>query len=482
MAEQHLGAAISFYKEGVNLTAEEDEFIDGPRPAKRIKLDLSDVNDSFKNAHEQATIAFHNTGLSLEKRILAVYIRVMAKLLEKRNDPARALISCRQYLEEMHAMEEVKSNFCLKLHGSPAKKLLNKLTRAEKRLNNIILSVYHVNRILFGITQMIGVSNHFFVWPSVKCECRKEVDPLRNPKCRETVRKQGVDMDVIRTFGQQDEEAENRLKRPRGIATNSEDEYLVVDRNDTKVFDSSGKYLYSLSGLLGDHKFQYHTFDIDTDQNGKVYLLVRMVKSRANWYEVFVLDEDLRLYKFPLRNKSKGRKISVNQHRDKTEVLVVLEGERGLHVVVEVYEADGTFVCQFGERILHDAQDIVGANNGHVYVLDKCHESKKKFIREFGARRDELRTFDVAYESVAIAFHQPSQHIVVISASSSKELELSVYKCNIKYTKLVRSQKFLFIDGGELVAQNVTVTITGRIAVVIGRNFAGEQQGEVIVY
>ncbi len=480
LAQQHLGAAISSYKEGVKLTAEEDEF-DGPGPAKRIKLDSKlDAKDCFKTARDQASLAFHNTELNLEKRILAVYIRIMARLLEKADDPAKALVSCRQYIDEMHALEEVKSNFCLKLHGSPITKQLRRALSTEHRLRDIILSVYQVNRIVFGITQMIGVSNHFFVWPTVICKCGcAKIDPLRDPRFSGTLRKEGVDMDVLWTFDQQDGQAENRLISPHSIATNTQGEYLVVDDTDVKVFDCSGKYLYSLPGLLRDRKSsaQYHPVDIETDQNGNAYLLVRMVnKSHAgDCYEVAVLDNDGKLHTFQLRNKSRGRKLAVNKHGDNTEVLV-LEGEQGLHAMVEVYKTDGEFVCQFGERILQDAQDIVSANNGHVYVLDKCHESDKKFIREFGARRNQLNRFEVSPDCVAIAFHRPSQHIVVVSSSNSRKLELSMYwKGNF-----VHFQNFHL--AGDLVYQNVTVTAKGRIAVVYGVNINGKLQGNVIVY
>ena len=274
LSQQHLGAAISSYKEGVSLTAEEDD-LDGLVPAKRPKLDTkADSNDCFKNAREQASLAFHNTDLSPEKGILAVYIRIMARLLEKADDPARALISCKQYIEEMHALEEIKSNFCLKLHGSPITKQLRRVVSTEHRLRDIISSVYQVNRIVFGITQMIGVSTHFFVWPTVICKCGSaEVDPLRDLRFSETLRKEDVNMDVLWTFDEKDKQPENKLMRPHSIATNTQGEYLVLDNTDIKVFDCSGGYLYSLSGLLMDRKFpaECHPIDIESDQNGKVY-------------------------------------------------------------------------------------------------------------------------------------------------------------------------------------------------------------------
>ena len=184
-----------------------------------------------------------------------------------------------------------------------------------------------------------------------------------------------------------------------------------------------------------------------------------------------------KLHSFSLKDKSKGRKLAVNQRGENTEVLV-LEGEEGLHARVEVYETDGTFICQFGERILQDAQDIVGANNGRVYVLDKCHESENKFIREFGARRNELHRFAVAPDCLSMAFHRPSQHIVVVSSANSRSLQLSIY---LK-AGLVHSHNLHRYLAGDLVNQNVTVSARGRIAVVYAVNICGVYLGNVVVY
>ena len=385
LAQQHLGAAISAYSEGVILTAANlgKDKADGPGPAKKPKLDSL---ESFKIAQVEALIAFNNPNLTLSKRLLALYIRVMTTLFETKDNPTEALVLYKKYIEEMHALGEVKSNFKLLAHDTieeKAKKILRK-----KKFCNIISSVYQMNRIVFGITQMIGVCNPFSEWPTVTWNCRcsrcvcPKIDPLHDNRVREILPEEGVPFDEIDA---QDLEILEEVVATPG-PSDTQDQCLEVDNIDIKVFDCSRHYQDRLlsdqvSGLLRDHKFpaEYHPVDIETDQNGKVYLLVRMVNKshKEDWYEVVVLDNDAgTLHTFRLRNKSRGRKLAVNQHGDNTEVLVLV-GEEGQRAAVQVYKTDGEFVCPLGGAVLQDAQDIAVANNGHVYVLDKCHESEE---------------------------------------------------------------------------------------------------------
>ena len=62
---------------------------------------------------------------------------------------------------------------------------------------------------------------------------------------------------------------------PTGIATNTEGNYIVADIMKAKVFNNRGDFLYSLC-LPNDDKVWYDTVDLDTDKDGKVYLLAWM--------------------------------------------------------------------------------------------------------------------------------------------------------------------------------------------------------------
>lgn len=288
---------------------------------------------------------------------------------------------------------------------------------------------------------------------------------------------------------------EQNLTLPTGIATNMEGNFIVADIMKAKVFNNSGDYLHSLC-LPNDDKVLCNTVDVDTDKDGKVYLLVWMAldlqdkPDKEQWYKVFVFDKDGMLHsKFPLRAESRGRKLAVLTQDDKTEVLV-LERGRGLHDIVEVYGTDGKFVGQFGEGTLMDAQDIVAANKGHVYVLDNFHESQGKCVHEFTAERKHLGSFGVDPNSVSITFDWGSERIVIVSSRYDPEetgflQNVSIYENsnaipdNYIGRKLLRSYELDTVK--ILLDASITATTEGLIAVVLAEDFHGKPRGKLIV-
>ena len=71
-----------------------------------LKLSANDcfksAIESFKLAHEKATEAFCNEALSIEDRIQATQIRMMARILEKLKDPDASVSDCLQYLKQLY--------------------------------------------------------------------------------------------------------------------------------------------------------------------------------------------------------------------------------------------------------------------------------------------------------------------------------------------------------------------------------------------
>lgn len=510
MKRTNLLASIDFYNEGVKSIA--FDAVDSPAPSiKRRKIDHSsparevdvayffqanvklspDSKKRFKDARKQAVLALSNTALKTKDSILAMYIKVMAQLLEGAGDPTRALLFCKGYLEEMHGMKTIIANFKSEFKKGGIKRL-----RSCCKRRNIIRSVCHVNRVVFDIAQSVGgdkVFRELFIWPTIKIKSerrgKEEIDVLRDPRIDEVLREQGLEpSSVIWSFGDQSEEEEHKLKRPQCIATNSQGDFVVLDGMDIKVYDSSGSFRY-YSCLPRDCKFRFHTVDADNDIEGNLYLLAWKTskdhgQNMEQLFEVFVFDNHVKFRnKFSLRNKSKGLKLALNSHGNHTEVLVLESRETGLHDVVGVYryETEGAFDREFGTGILRDAKDIVSATNGRILVLDEKRESRKKCcVRVFDAEKQQLYSFDVFPGSVAIAFHRASEHLVIISVSKNREEPLlSINNINSDCAEPERTYK---LDEAEILSDpNITVTPKGRIAVVLTQNFGGLPKGKVIM-
>lgn len=505
IARTDLSSGIGYYEEGIALTtfSRVDE-LDGQRTEEQKEDGIprlltaemcTEAKERFKKARKETRRAFYNDGLSVQDRIQAVKFCIKAQVLESDDTPkgmADALKLCKGYLKKLHDLEQVKENFYKAVERR--RTIRNKLLSEERK--KIISSVCEVNRIVFDITQFAPIEDgkfEFFIWPCVKIKDGKEIDPLRDKRLRQALGQQSnteEDCLVVRSFGK------TILERPHSIATNSKGQFIVVDAMKTKVFNSSGEYRYSLEFPIDSETEQLlDIVDVDTGQDGKAYLLVEMRANEGHekqWFEVFAFHEqDMRLHnRFKLKEGSTGRKLTVNScHHDKTEVLV-LEGKKGMHAQVQVYDAiHGEYLIYFDGRILGDTKDIAAGRNGHVFVLDSCVGSVRvKCVREFKADRKHVRSFGVDPDAVAITFDRASDHIVIVSAKKGdKEQvyneEVFIYDLNAPdgnhydfEIKPVRHMKLE--ERGGSPEQNV-VTTKGRTAVVMQDNNA--RQGKIVL-
>ena len=87
----------------------------------KLKIESSEsfksAKESFKEAGRTATLAFHNTALNTEERILASEVRFASGILEQLENPEIAASDCLQYLIELHDMPAIKKIFSVHIKG-----------------------------------------------------------------------------------------------------------------------------------------------------------------------------------------------------------------------------------------------------------------------------------------------------------------------------------------------------------------------------
>ncbi|XP_078378086.1 uncharacterized protein LOC144661260 [Oculina patagonica] len=482
LSRKDLLASISFFREGIELLytvfeearsrseygavatqaacAEAFSVVKGVRMFDLTDLDesatrkLYDAKKRFEDARRKATEAFNNEALETSDRILAMQYRVMATILEKVDNPADAVEPCRVCIEELNSLQAVKSSFDIQLKkGILAVRGL--LGKDERR--NIISSVCHINRVFYDVTLTVGKDIPFLMQPAVDIG-EDKVDPLRDERVTEVLRKQGMEHCCVPpwSFGQEGEE-EHKLKRPRGIATNSSGQFIVGDYHDgnVKVFDSTGTFMSLLSLPKDDVHTKLYVLDVATDVNDSIYVLASLNKPGAMKYERVVYEfnntTDLR-HKFPARGDRHWGRLTVT---DSGKVLVLRVDN-----VVDVHESDGQFVCSFGEGILKDAWDITAANDGRVMVLDRDDFC----VHIFSEHGDHLNKFKLqgSYWYPRIAFHRASEHVVLAGRERwiKDLLQVEVFT---KDGEFVRSTQ-IHQERTDLL-RGITVTTEGRIAV-----------------
>ena len=125
---------------------------------------LEKAKDSFKEAGKQATLAFHNTTLSTEERILSSKVRIASSILEHLDHTEVAVSDCLHYLEELHNLPAIQEIFSVYIEGG-MKSLFKKTSRAE-----IVETVTMINLILAEfISKFTNKRMAVFDWPQMKC-------------------------------------------------------------------------------------------------------------------------------------------------------------------------------------------------------------------------------------------------------------------------------------------------------------------------
>ena len=470
LSRKDLEASISFFEEGIALLYEVFDIVKsrnecGAATAQAAcdeafslvegitRLELTGLDESatrklstakkrFEDARREATRAFKNEGLKTSDRILAMKYRVMATILETVDNPADAVAPCGVCVKELNSLPAVQNSFEVQLKtGIQVRGLFGKEERRE-----IIWNVCHVNRVIFDIALALGRLDFS---PSVDIG-ENRVIPLCDVKVKDVLLKHGKEYCCVplRSFGQE----EHKLKDPRGIATNSCGQFIVIDLHYVKVFDNSSNFVKQ-SSLSTDEVITIYAHEVATDMSDNIFVLTRLEKpGREVSYWVYKLTKTADLHhKFRLRGKGWYRGLSVS---DKGKVMTL----RGCNVVEE-YDTDGEFVRSFGQGIISSARDIIVANDGLVMVLGDYYVH---IFSESGDYLDKFKLQQRDCDYTSITFHRAGEQVVAAGILARNLLQVEVYSKDGEFVLCVE----IAIDGGIRFMRRITVTTKGRIAYV----------------
>ena len=493
LARKDLKTSISHFKEGIELLY---EVFESARPSsehkiiteqaasveafpltrKMRKLEptsmdesatrlLSAAKERFKDARREATKAFNNEALELPDRLLAMQYRLMATILETVDNPEDCLRPCKVCIEDLHDLSGVKECFKVELK----KGFWARLGKEERR--KIISTVCFFNRVVYDVTLMARFGNKGQLsvnWPCVNTG-EERVNPLRNQKVDEVLKKQGMEHCCVTPWllGKEGEE-EHKLKDPCGIATNTKGQLLIADNGDAtvKVFNSNG---------MLDFRFNPQTDDTDTKlkirnvatagEDDNIYLLVELKKPGAEKWEkevqVFNKTADLQ-HKFPVRSWYWGR-LTVSSGKQGVKILLLTDD------VVYVHEPSGEFVSSFGGGVFKNATDITATCDGRVMILDSRDDS----FYLFDVEGHQLGKFNIKYERdvyYRIECHPASDYVVLAGREQETDrLTLAIYSVNGEFVRRIQlDEEADFVDG-------ITVTVEGHIAVAFGESIDKEK-------
>ena len=449
---------------------------DGIRNMQLNELDettkslLSDAQEKFRLAVENATHACNNEALGTFDRITAIRYRVMAAMLKSAAETVRttgdlkstlqkALPECEQCLKKLNSLPAVQNSFKVEL----SKGLLNIRGQFGKDERMQIISIVcQVNRTIYDAMRTVGKDVHVLVWPYVDIG-KDQVDPLRDVRVLQMLEKsEKVDMEHYRIAPELSFDV-----TMAGIvfATNTVGQFLFAEKGGrtVHVFDKNGTFEFSFNPQTDDAKIEILIADLVTeDVSEKIYLLIELYNKGGWEREVQVLNKTADLqYKFPVKG---GRIRSSHRLIVSGSKLVILakceahvynqngEFERSFEFFKsegDKYLADCTATCDGRIMIMHPKRNFSDYHSVHVFTMEGKEVAKFKF--GVGVNLDEmLFSPRSAGEHVVIAGYNEEDGIITVEL----------------YTvdgKLVR--RILLRDEPELRFRAITVTMEGHIAV-----------------
>ena len=448
---------------------------DGIRNMQLTELDettkslLSDAQENFRLAVENATHACNNEALSTFDRITAIRYRVMAAMLKSAAETVRttgdlkstlqkALPQCEQCLKKLNSLPAVQNSFRVELN----KGVLNIRVRFGKdERMQIISTVCQVNRAIYDAMQKAdkAVNVHVLKWPGVDIG-EDQVDPLRDVRVLQVL--EGVKMaHYCITVGSFDLGLRPLFWR---MATNTLGQFLIADSWRTvHVYDNNGMFQFSFNPQTDDAKTEIQKiYDLVTeDVSENIYLLVRLRRPWPNGWdeEVQVFNKNANLeYKFPVRYALMNRLLVSG-----SKLLILSSWE------ADVYNQNGDFVRSFeffksgGDRAL---TNCTATHDGHILIMhDKGGYSDFFSVYVFTAEGQEIAKFKsgVGFGLDFMHFSPRSAGEHVVIAGYDGEYGIIVVEIYTLDGNFVR--RILLRDEPKLQFKGITVTMKEHIAV-----------------
>ena len=448
---------------------------DGIRNMQLTELDettkslLSDAQEKFRLAVEDATHACNNEALSTFDRITAIRYRVMAAMLKSAAETVRttgdlkstlqkALPECEQCLKKLNSLPAVQNSFKVEL----SKGLLNIRGRFGKdERMQIISTVCQVNRTIYDAMRTVGKDVHVLVWPYVDIG-EDQVDPLRDVRVLQMLEKsEKVDMEHYRITPRWSFDVSKDLCYHFTFwATNTLGQFLISKRlrETVQVYDKNGMFQFSFNPQTHDAEEKIQIVDLVTEDVGEnIYLLVFRY---GCVYEVQVLNKTADLqYKFHVIPTAKRLRVSGSQ-------LVILTEWKA-----HVHNQNGKFVRSFeffeflGDRIL---MDCTATYDGRIMITHRKRDYSDHWshcVHVFTMEGQEIAKFKsgvgLNLDYMLFSPRSAGEHVVIAGYNYEDGIiTVEIYTVD---GKLVR--RILLRDESKLQFRAITVTIEGHIAV-----------------
>ena len=288
---------------------------------------LTSAKKSFKRARENATEAFGNEALSIEDRIQASQIRMMARILEKLDDPDASVSDCLQYLKQLHDIGAIQEIFSVLIDGGVKSRF-----KKTKRLESAA-SVQLMNQMLFEFARKFTkLPLSFLDWPMIFFGKTSYHPVFGESRLVEKLEEFGVQVMSLNP-----DYIFNDKISPWLSVVNSKGEILALTQDESrlKIFNRLGESRTLCEVPREEHASEWKVTTMDIDGEDNIYIVTTFHKNVdiLMSFKLLIFDENgNKKLEFPLPFRLSF-----------------------IHEILMTVNKDGKiyFTFQFGERTLH---------------------------------------------------------------------------------------------------------------------------------
>ena len=425
---------------------------------------FAEAKDFLKKAAECATKAFSNEALDIYDRVLSMKFRVAATMLEFIEEPEVAVVLCKNYLEQLNGLPEVREVFSVRFGNFNLRKLF-----CEMKREALISAVVSINRILWEYLHLCSKGDEFLRnWPEIPVDSLHKVHPVLSWEvCR----------GYFWSFGEFGADPA-QLNGPVDIATDSKGNFLIADRYNfqIKVFSKDGMLSQRVCELALLQTFNedtivtnlLHPRCLDVDKADRVYI----GSSYKSPLTLKFTNEILAVEKDGNFRWSFGRGLPSFNHGTLTSIAVDKNRERVFALcdnTVFVLSTDGDFLSCFtftGEFtqaqeshmcVLTRGDLIVTALNNVFFISKRAANDTSFKSRTVLPSRfiKPHRRISSTFNPSGIAFNSNTEEVIVVDRASNSLIMLDTVG-NFK-------RKVYFYE--RYSSGGATVTMDGHVAV-----------------
>jgi hypothetical protein len=235
----------------------------------------------FEDARRRATDAFSNQALSIEDRLMAAKLHIVATILECLESPEHAITSCLSFLEELHGLEAISEIFSVYLNRG----FMSRLNKAERV--EFVKSVMLVNYTLFQfVSKFSSKYTSASAWPTIEL-AERSFNPILHWQ----------EVSTRKSIGDELTQLPNKLIVDEDIyppysSVNSHGDVVVgtdvTNRDYIKIVSKTGESkVVKLPESSEGFVFRRYIAGLAVDKNNNVYV-VRWLLTRTGKYDVNV--------------------------------------------------------------------------------------------------------------------------------------------------------------------------------------------------